>query len=279
VANQIDERDRSDEGRGKTALVTGASSGIGLAFSELLAAKGYTVLPVARRRERLDQLAAGLSARWDVEVQPFVGDLSDPRTPGRVLSEVAGSGRSVDFLVNNAGDSRIGRYDQLPWELHDSRLHLMGVSTLHFCHGVLPGMVERGWGRIVNVSSIGAIFTGFPTDILYNATKGMVERFSEALDGEFRRLGVRCTVVLPGPTPTEIFTHQGTAADVAEHPLFRHIQTPPSAVVRESYAAVMRGKPFVVPGVQYKPLATVLQYSPRVVRRRLSEVLCKVMAD
>jgi hypothetical protein len=155
----------------------------------------------------------------------------------------------------------------------------MGISTWRLTHGVVPGMVERGWGRIVNISSIAAVFTGFPTDVTYNATKGMVIRFSEGIDAEYRRLGVRCTVSLPGPTPTEIFTHPGSSADVAEHRLFRHLQTSTETVARQTYAAAMAGKPFVVPGRQFKPLAAVLQYTPARVRRRLSVALCGVMAE
>jgi hypothetical protein len=196
-----------------------------------------------------------------------------------VLAEVGVRGIAIDVLVNNAGNSLVGRYDTIPWEVHEARLRLMGVATWRLTHGLLPGMVERGWGRVINVSSIGAVFTGFPTDIAYNATKGMVERFSEGVDGEYRKLGIRCTVSLPGPTATEIFTHPGSSADVADHPLFRHIQTSPAAVARQTYAAAIKGKPFVVPGVQYKPLALVLSYAPRAVRRRLSDALCKVMAD
>lgn len=276
---QIGGRDRSEEGAGRTALVTGASSGIGRTLAELLAAKGFAVVAVARRAERLTALAEALEQRWGADVRPIVADLATPEGAERVLAAVAEDGRGVDFLVNNAGNSRIGRFDSVPWNVHQQRLELMGVATWRLTHGVLPGMVERGWGRIVNVSSIAALFTGFPTDVTYNATKGMVIRFSEAIDAEYRSLGVRCTVILPGPTPTEIFTHPGSSADVADHPLFRRLQTSPATVARETYAAAIAGKPFLVPGRQFKPLAVVLQYAPAPLRRRLSVALSGVMAE
>jgi short-subunit dehydrogenase len=260
----------------RTAVVTGASSGIGRAFAELLAAEGYAVVPVARREDRLAALADELHDRWGADVRPIAVDLASPDGPEQVLAAV---GDGVDFLVNNAGNSLTGRFDTVAWEVHQQRLALMGISTWRLTHGVLPGMVQRGWGRIVNVSSIAALFTGFPTDVTYNATKGMVIRFSEGIDAEYRRLGVRCTVSLPGPTPTEIFTHPGSSADVAEHPLFRHLQTSTATVARETYAAAMAGKPFIVPGRQFKPLATVLQYAPAPLRRRLSVALCRVMSE
>jgi hypothetical protein len=275
----IGDSDQSDEGGGRTALVTGASSGIGRAIAELLAAKGYAVLPVARRADRLAALAEQLRARWDADVEPFEADLATPDGAERVLAFVAERDRAVDVLVNNAGNSRVGRFHTLPWEMHEDRLNLMGVSTWRLTHDVLPGMVERRWGRIVNVSSIAAVFTGFPTDVTYNATKGMVVRFSEGIDAEYRELGVRCTVSLPGPTPTEIFTQPGSSADVAGHPLFRRLQTSAATVARQTYAAAMAGKPFIVPGLQYRPLVAVLQYAPAPLRRSLSVALCNVMSD
>jgi len=275
MAREIGDADRSDEGRGRTALVTGASSGIGCAIAELLAAKGYALVLAARRGDRLAALAERLSARWGVDIEPVVADLATPAGADSVLAQAG----AIDVLVNNAGDSRTGLWHTVPWEAHQARLQLMGISTWRLAHGVLPGMVERGWGRVVNVSSIAALFTGFPTDVTYNATKGMVVRFSEAIDAEYRHAGVRCTVSLPGPTPTEIFTHPGSSADVAQHPLFRRLQTSPATVARQTYRAAMAGKPFVVPGLQFKPLGAALRHAPAPVARRLSVALCNVMAE
>ena len=176
MASPIGDRDRGDEGRGRTALVTGASSGIGRAFAELLAAKGYDLVVVARRAERLDQFAAEVRDRWNVEVTTITEDLADPEAPARVLTSLADGGAGIDFLVNNAGNSRYGRFDELPWEVHAGRLQLMVATPMRLAHGVLPGMVERGWGRIINVGSLAGVVTGFPGDITYAAIKKMVEK-------------------------------------------------------------------------------------------------------
>src|SRR5438477_10156993 len=122
MSTGIDERDRSTEGHGRTALVTGASSGIGYTLAELLAAKGYTVLALGRRRDRLEDLAEHLRTRWGIQAEAIEADLSDPDTPRHVLATVARTGHTVDALVNNAGDSRTGRYEQIPWITHPARI-------------------------------------------------------------------------------------------------------------------------------------------------------------
>ena len=278
-AGPVGDADRSDEGRGRTALVTGASSGIGRALAELLAAKGYDVLPVARRRERLEQLATEASGRWGVAVEPVEADLSEPDAPGRILAVLSEQDRGIDLLVNNAGNSRVGLYGTVPWELHAERLQLMLTSAMGLTHGVLPGMVERRWGRVINMSSIAGLFTGFPTDVTYGAIKGMLERFSEGIDSEYRELGVRCTVSVPGPTRTEIFEQPGSSANVAASGLFSKLEMTPEFVARRTYEASIAGKPMVVPGKHNAALAVALQYGPRPVRRRLSHELCKLMEE
>jgi short-subunit dehydrogenase len=155
----------------------------------------------------------------------------------------------------------------------------MVFAALRLSHGVLPGMVDRGWGRIINMSSIAGLFTGFPTDITYNAIKGMLERFSEGIDGEYRELGIRCTVSMPGPTRTEIFEQPNSSANVGASWLFAPFEMTPEHVARRTYAAVMKGKPMIVPGPHNAALAVVLQYGPRRVRRRLSDTLCRLTME
>jgi uncharacterized protein len=273
----IGEADRSIEGHGRTAMVTGASSGIGRSLAELLAAKGYDVIPVARRAERLDELARQLEARWGVTVTPKVADLGRPDAASEILQWLAADGRAVDVLVNNAGNSRIGRYDELPWAVHMERLQLMVLTSWQLTHGVLPGMVQRRWGRIINLSSIAGLFTGFPRDVTYGAIKNTIVAFSEGIDAEYRKLGIRSTVSLPGPTATEIFTTPGSAADMgAEFPA-KYLQTASETVARQTYAAVMVGKPWIVPGRPYRAVAMMLEHSPRPVRRVMSRAFCSLM--
>jgi uncharacterized protein len=273
----LGQRDRSDEGRGHAALVTGASSGIGRAFAELLAAKGFRLVVVARREDRLRELSGELSQRWGVQAEPAVADLQDPGAPARVAAELDRRGIQVDFLVNNAGNSRAGRFDSVPWAEHAARVQLMGVATLELSHRLLPGMIERGWGRIVNISTIGALFSGFPGDATYGSVKALVGQFTESIHSEYRHQGINCTVIFPGPTTSEIFSAPGSARDVFAHPALRWAVMRPETVARQSYAAVMRGRPALVPGRHYATLATVLAHTPKPMSRGLSRALCALM--
>jgi short-subunit dehydrogenase len=268
------------DGTGKTALVTGASSGIGRSMSELLAAKGFAVILVARRRERLVAISEELAQRWGVDAQPLVADLASPDAPAQIVAALEASGRSVDFLVNNAGYSQIGRYDKFSWGDHERRLRVMGIATLELTHRLLEGMVERRWGRIVNVASIAGLFSGTPQDAVYGASKAMVQRFSESIDAEFRGLGIRCTVSIPGFTDTEIFQTSGFADHISRNPLYRAALMSPATVARQTYEAVMSGQPSVVHGRHHRALTFVLLHSPLPLRRGLSNALAgRVEAD
>jgi short-subunit dehydrogenase len=279
-AAAIDERDRGTDGTDKTALVTGASSGIGRSMAELLAAKGFAVILVARRRERLVAISEDLAQRWGVEAQPLVADLASADAPAQIVAALEASGHSVDLLVNNAGYSRIGRYDTFDWADHERRLRVMGVATLELTHRLLAGMVERQWGRIVNVASIAGLFSATPQDAVYGATKAMVQRFSESIDAEFRECGVRCTVSIPGFTETEIFQTSGFADHVARNPLYRAALMSPATVARQAYAAVMSGHPMVIHGRHHRALALVLLHAPLPLRRGLSNALAgRIEAD
>jgi hypothetical protein len=266
----IDERDRGSEGAGRTALVTGASSGIGRAMAELLAAKGFDVVLVARRHDRLVSIAQELAQRWGRTGHPLVADLARASSPERIVTELETSGTTIDFLVNNAGYSQLGRYDAHSWEDHERRLRVLGIATLELTHRLLPGMVDRGWGRIVNVGSIAGLFSGTPQDAVYGVTKAMVQRFSESIDAEFRTAGIRCTASIPGFTDTEIFETTGFADHVARNPVYRAALMSPATVARQAYDAVMSGRPLVIHGAHHRALATVLLHTPLPLRRRLS---------
>jgi short-subunit dehydrogenase len=275
----IDEVDRSDEGRGRTAVITGASSGIGLAMTQLLAAKGYAVLPLARREDRLASLSEHVRERWGVAAEPIVADLSESATPARVIADLTNRGQRVDVLVNNAGFSKLGRYDTISWPEHEERVRVLGLATLELTHRALPHMVERRWGRIINVASIAGLFSGTPQDVLYSATKSMVIKFSEGIDAEFHSLGIHCVASLPGFTDTEIFEASGFADEVAANPLYRRALMPPETVAREAYAAVMAGRSFVTHGAHHKVLGLALTHMPRALRLRLSHRLSRLEPD
>src|SRR4051794_9703562 len=139
------------EGRGKTALVTGASSGIGKAFAELLAAKGYGLVLTARRGDRLDAIAAELRQKHQVITHTIVADLAQPDAPQHIVNELASKGLVIDFLVNNAGYGQPGSYVNVTWAEHERFMQVMVTAVLDLTYRLLPGMVERKWGRIINV--------------------------------------------------------------------------------------------------------------------------------
>jgi len=266
----ISERHRASDGAGRTALVTGASSGIGRAMSELLAAQGFDVVLVARRRDRLEALAEQLTQHWGVRGHPVVADLGETQAPEKLVEQVHASGLAVDFLVNNAGNLQAGRYDAHPWTDHAQRIRLMAIAPLELTHRLLPGMVAQGWGRIINVSSIAAFFWSTPSDVVYGSVKALVQRFSESVDAEFRDAGVRCTASLPGFTDTEL-----TAEHSNSNRISRAMLMSPETVAREAYEAVMAGRPLVIHGRHHRVLAVVLHYAPLPLRRRLSTTLAQ----
>jgi hypothetical protein len=145
--------------------------------------------------------------------------------------------------------------------------------VLALTHHLLPGMLERGWGRIVNVASMAALLTGTPTDVLYGATKSFVQRFSEGITAEYADAGIRCTASLPGPTDTGLFVASSTAGHAQSSELMRRAMMSPEIVARQAYEAVMAGRPSIVHGRHNRALAVILLHAPLGVRRALSNSL------
>jgi short-subunit dehydrogenase len=269
--------DRSCEGHGRVALVTGASARIGLAWCELLAAKGFDIVPVARRSERLAALKQHLETKWSVSVSPLVADLSQPGEPEAISDELGRRGVTIDVLVNNAGYSVIGRFTDRTWPEKEDFLRTIALSTIELTHLLLPSMVERRWGRIINVASIAAVMSGSPWQVLYSAGKSMVHKFSEGLAAEYEPFGVHSTVSLPGTTDTDIFETTGTTAFAAGVGMQLAMMSP-VAVARQGFAASMRGRRMVVHGRHHKLGAFILLHSPRRLRYAIAAFLAEKAA-
>jgi uncharacterized protein len=268
--------DRSSEGRGRTALVTGATSGIGLALTTLLAAKGFDVVPIARRAERLSAIADDLSAHWQVAVDPIVSDLGVAASPRAIVDELQRRGTRVDFLVNNAGYAFPGAYSDTTWQDQERFLTVMGLSTLELTHHLLPGMIERRWGRILNITSISALQSGSPQSVLYCASKSLIHKFTEGLAMENRQYGIHCTASMPGFTDTEIFEASGWGEDFASTRAVRAITMAPETVARQAFRAVSRGRPTIVHGWAHKAIGFSWLHSPSSLRRKLSSFTADV---
>lgn len=243
----------------RTALVTGASAGIGAAFARHLAAQGYSLLLVARRAERLQQLANELTGHQGVRCHVFAADLNDPAAPSAIMEFATHQGIDIDVLINNAGLSGKMAFADTPWPTLAAEIQLMVTAVTELCHRVLPGMRVRGWGRIINLSSLAA-FSPPGASLLYTGIKRYVLDVSQSLDMELKPQGIHVTALCPGFTRSEFHDTMGTrdAADKLPGLLWQEAE----AVVREGWEAVMRGKPVCVPGTVNKLVAGSVRALP-----------------
>ena len=244
----------------RAALVTGASSGIGESVARVLASRGADVVVVARRAERLEQLAAELRSAYGTTVEVLPADLCAPAERATVERRLADAARPVDLLVNNAGFASTGEYADLPLEQEDAQVRLNLLVPMRLAHVALQGMVERRRGGVLNVSSL-AGQQPLPGAVTYAATKAGLTTFTESLRGEVGRHGVHVTVLLPGFTDVTL-DGQPRPPGIPE---FMWLDR--ERVAREAVDAVERGRPTCVPGAQYKALAGVVGALPRSVVR------------
>jgi short-subunit dehydrogenase len=244
----------------RTALITGASSGIGAAFAEELARHGCDLVLTARRSDRLDALAARLAERHAIRATAIPADLSEPGACQRLCDEIARQGLAIDILVNNAGYGQPGAYASHPWTTHDAFLRVMVGAMADLAHRVLPGMLERGYGRIVNVASLAGLLPAPAGHTLYAASKAFLVRFSESLGHEVRDRGVHVIALCPGFTLSEFHDVTGTRAQVSRLPRFMWLTS--EDVARQGWAAVEAGVPVLVTGRVNRLLATAGRVLP-----------------
>ena len=258
------------EGTGKTALVTGASSGIGKAFADLLAQKGYAVVLTARRADRLEALAAELKQKYGVATHTIVSDLAERDASQQIAAELASRGLKIDVLVNNAGYGVPGSYVNVPWIDHEKFMQVMVTAILDLTYRLLPGMIERGWGRIINIASVAGMVPSPAGHTLYGASKAFVIRLSEALASENMARGVNVTAVCPGFTWSEFHDVTGTRDRMNQMPGFLWLKA--DDVAREGYNAVMKGHSVVVNGRIYRFLVWLNGAMPRGIARWVSGI-------
>jgi len=225
------------------ALVTGASSGIGKELARLFAADGHGVVLVARRLALLEALAAELTAAHGVRAWPVAADLAAPGGAEALLAELEARGVVVDFLVNNAGVGTTGAFAESPAARELGMTTLNVTSVVHLTRALLPGMLARGHGRILNIGSTAGFQPG-PYMATYYASKAFVNHFSEALAYELRGTGVTVTVSCPGPTRTEF----GDVSGIGKSNLFKRPLASPESVARAAYRALMSGRVLVIHG-------------------------------
>lgn len=243
----------------RTALITGASAGIGAAFARHLASEGYALLLVARRADRLKELASELSAAHGIRCDVFAADLTASTAPAEIMAFANQQGIAIDVLINNAGLSGKTAFGDTPWSTLAAEIQLMMTALTELCHRVLPGMQARRWGRIINLSSLAALSPP-GASLLYTGIKSYVLNMSQSLDMELKPQGIYVTALCPGFTRSEFHDHMGTgdAANKLPAVLWQDAED----VVKEGWQAVMNGKPICVPGLVNKIVASSLRPLP-----------------
>jgi len=221
------------------SLVTGASAGIGAAFARELAAHGHDLVLTARRVDRLESLAQELRERHGATVTVLPADLADPAAVGELCDALDARGLRVDWLINNAGYGVPGTFDAVPWPTHEAFIRVLMTAPAELAWRLLPGMRERGYGRIVNVASLAGHVPGTAGHTLYGASKAYLIKFSQSLALENRHLGIHVCALCPGFTWSEFHDVTGTRELMNQMPRFMW-QTA-EEVVREGCDAVERG--------------------------------------
>ena len=263
-----DALDQRQERRAETVLITGASSGIGRELARIYASDGARLVLIARREDKLRQLADELAEVHGTEAEVVPADLSRPASPREIVATLEQRHIDVDVLVNDAGFGAHGRLAQIGVD-HQLEMIQVNVAALtQLTALLLPGMLGRRHGAILNVASVAA-FQPDPKQAVYGATKAYVLSLTEALAEELRGSGVRVSCLAPGPTETE----WGARADMLGTRLFRFGVLDPSRVARAGHEGLRLGKTVVIPGLSNRILALAVRLSPRFLIARISGYL------
>jgi short-subunit dehydrogenase len=248
----------------RRAWVTGASTGIGAAFAKRLAGEHFDLALVARSRDRLAELASGLEKDHGVTCAVLPADLTVAKDLERIAAAIAGDS-GIELLVNNAGFGTVGPFAKLDPEREEEEIRLNVLALTRLTRAALPGLIQRGRGSIINVSSMAA-FQPAPLNATYGATKAFVNSFTESLSEELRGSGVQVQALCPGFTRTEFQERAGI--DTGGIPGFAWMSA--EAVVDSALAALRRGEVVCVPGVVNRVVATAVSAMPRAAVRRIS---------
>ena len=242
------------------SLITGASAGIGAAFARELALRGHDLVLTARRADRLEALATELRDKYRCAVTVLPCDLADPATPQKLLAALDERGIKVDWLINNAGYGVPGALVDSPWETHADSLQVLLTAPTELSRRLLPGMRERGYGRIINVASLAGFLPGTSGHTLYAATKSYLTKFSQSLALENKSAGVNVCALCPGFTLSEFHDVTGTRAKMNKLPDFMWLSA--EQVVRQGIDAVERGDAVHVTGKLNRFIKAVFELVP-----------------
>lgn len=243
----------------KTALITGASSGIGKEFARIHAQRGGDLVIVARRKEKLDELKAELEKKHKVNVMTIVKDLTQPKAAQEVYDEIENKGIKIDYLINNAGFGGRGKFHEREWEKDLAMINLNVVALTALTRLFLPDFVARNSGKILNTSSTASLMPG-PLQAVYYATKAYVTSFSNALSEELHDTNITVTALLPGPTETEFASTSSMDKTKAFDKTFSAYD-----VAKAGYEAMLEGKLNIITGVtaRQKMMMSMIPFMPK----------------
>ena len=262
----------------RLCLITGASAGIGAEFARQYAALGWDIALTARREERLTALASELEAKYGIHTISIAQDLARANSADKIISALSEQGRHVDALINNAGYGLPGTFFNTSWKSQADFIRVLYTAPIELAHKVLPGMADRGYGRIINVASLAGYAAGSNGHTLYASVKSGLIKFSESLNAEcdaFEGADIHCTALCPGFTYSEFHDVNGTRQQMNK--MSKRMWMDSAPVVKAGIDAVNRGQPVVVPGLVNKSLATLTRIMPepigRAIMRRQSRTI------
>tara|TARA_B100000965_G_scaffold48031_1_gene35231 strand:- start:944 stop:1747 length:804 start_codon:yes stop_codon:yes gene_type:complete len=243
------------------ALVTGASSGIGREIANVLAKKGYNLILIARRKERLEIAARQISEAFEVDVRYITCDLSSSDSVGQIYKFCNEHLLSVGLIVNNAGYGISTAFHDTPVEEEEAFLRVLGVSVVSLTKVFLPQMLDRGEGKIMIISSVASYAPPSSIQSLYGPIKRFVNGFSDSLNANYGHVGISSTAVLPGYTVTEFHSVSGTQAQMDKVPSFMKLNA--QDVAEEAVNDTLTGKAISIPSKRYKLIIFLLKCLPR----------------
>lgn len=257
----------------KTALITGASSGIGKHLANLFAKDGYSIVGVADKEDELNIVADKLRSEYDTDVEEIAADLVEEGVPEQIINQLQAKGIEIDALVNNAGVGERGKFHEIDLEAAIRILRTNVEAILRLTSPLLRNMVSRGSGKILNTGSI-AGFEPSPLMSVYYASKAFVVSFSEAIHQEVKDSGVTVTVLCPGPTDTDWFNRADAEGSWVTD--LDNMWMEPEEVAKAGYEALMEGDDIIVPGYKNKVLTFKRRIMPKSLQAAVNKQLWEV---
>lgn len=253
------------------ALITGASSGIGLEIANYLAGKGYNLILTARREDILDEASKNISEKHKVKVDFIASDLGNADAPNKIFNYCEDNNYEVDILVNNAGYGIPTSFHETSMEEEEKFIRVLGISVIAMTKIFLSGMIKRGQGRIMVVSSVAAFSPPSSIQPLYGPIKTFINRFSDSINSNYNHKGITSTAVCPGFTVTGFHTASGVQDEMDRVPSFMKLSA--KRVASEGVEATLSGKPLCIPSKTYRTLVFILKHIPASVLSLLGGLL------